>query len=178
MPNLRTGADFGCSSFISALTRMMLLGSITPAKRRLIRGSEGGSEHVNFTLHVLHCQLVHEGVFDEIVWARLPPDHSHDIIDRLWSVLEGWLGHPSCPRQETLHEMLEYLRNKLASTDVARDTACKCTVPAKPLLLSPCCVGRSDSQYASNKIDFVVLVVNYAFTEFFDGHVRAAQIGR
>eukprot|EP00965_Chrysotila_dentata_P100438 3319268-Pleurochrysis_carterae.AAC.1 len=36
-------------------------------------------------MHALHATLVHRGVFDEITWAHLPPDHSHDAIDRCFS---------------------------------------------------------------------------------------------
>eukprot|EP00965_Chrysotila_dentata_P175280 5785824-Pleurochrysis_carterae.AAC.1 len=43
---------------------------------------QGGSENVSFVMHGLHAILVHRGAFDEIVWSRLPPDHSHDAIDR------------------------------------------------------------------------------------------------
>eukprot|EP00965_Chrysotila_dentata_P134951 4463425-Pleurochrysis_carterae.AAC.1 len=45
---------------------------------------QGGSENVTFVMHALHATLVHRGVFDEIVCARLPPDHSHDAIDRFF----------------------------------------------------------------------------------------------
>eukprot|EP00965_Chrysotila_dentata_P222487 6193003-Pleurochrysis_carterae.AAC.1 len=85
-------------------------------------------------MHALHCCLVEERVFDEIVWARLPPDHSHDAIDQLFSVLEAWLGLSTCPDLDTLWEQLAYLRRKLAG-----------------------------SEYACNKIELMTQMVNYAF---------------
>eukprot|EP00965_Chrysotila_dentata_P050590 1676482-Pleurochrysis_carterae.AAC.1 len=58
---------------------------------------QGGSENVAFVMHALHATLVHRSVFDEITWARLPPDHSHDAIDRFFSVIERWLRAEGCP---------------------------------------------------------------------------------
>eukprot|EP00965_Chrysotila_dentata_P022328 738650-Pleurochrysis_carterae.AAC.1 len=66
---------------MNTLTRLMQKGKLPNAKRRLVRGSDGGSENVDFTLHGLHATLVHRRIFNEIIWARLPPDHSHEEID-------------------------------------------------------------------------------------------------
>eukprot|EP00965_Chrysotila_dentata_P176245 5819842-Pleurochrysis_carterae.AAC.1 len=39
-PNLVTGADFGCTSLLITLTRLMLRGKLPRKKRRLVRGSD------------------------------------------------------------------------------------------------------------------------------------------
>eukprot|EP00965_Chrysotila_dentata_P014111 468065-Pleurochrysis_carterae.AAC.2 len=58
---------------------------------------QGGSESVNFSVHAFHATLVHRRISDEIVWARPPPDHSHEEIHRLFSTIEEILSSPSCP---------------------------------------------------------------------------------
>eukprot|EP00965_Chrysotila_dentata_P065287 2163573-Pleurochrysis_carterae.AAC.1 len=68
-------------------------------------------------MHALHATLVHRGVFDEILWARLPPDHSHEEIDRLFSTIEDWL--KQCPEFGTVSELIKYLRIKLAASEWA-----------------------------------------------------------
>eukprot|EP00965_Chrysotila_dentata_P168846 5575474-Pleurochrysis_carterae.AAC.1 len=75
-------------------------------------------------MHALHATLVHRGVFDEIVWARLPPDHSHDAIDRFFSVIERWLRAETCPEVCTPWELLEFLRAKLSESKYRRDLVC------------------------------------------------------
>eukprot|EP00965_Chrysotila_dentata_P178183 5885218-Pleurochrysis_carterae.AAC.1 len=70
-------------------------------------------------MHALHSTLVHRGVFDEILWARLPPDHSHEEIDRLFSTIEEWLRSPSCPEFGCLSQLIQYLRAKLAVSEWA-----------------------------------------------------------
>eukprot|EP00965_Chrysotila_dentata_P006742 220812-Pleurochrysis_carterae.AAC.1 len=77
---LKTGANLGATTFLSSLVRLMRNDELPREKRRL-----GGSENVSFVMHALHATLVQRGAFDEIVWARLPPDHSHDAIDRFFS---------------------------------------------------------------------------------------------
>ena len=46
LPNLKTGADFGVTSFLSGLVRMFQLGEVTSSTRRLLRGMDGG-RHVH-----------------------------------------------------------------------------------------------------------------------------------
>eukprot|EP00965_Chrysotila_dentata_P235308 6200672-Pleurochrysis_carterae.AAC.1 len=40
LPNLRTGANFGCTALLAGLVRSVELGSITSETRRLLRGSD------------------------------------------------------------------------------------------------------------------------------------------
>ena len=68
LPNLTTGADFGITSFLSGLVRLIQLGEVTAAKRRLLRGMDGGSENVNFAGLAINSTLVkelHEGSITE-----------------------------------------------------------------------------------------------------------------
>eukprot|EP00965_Chrysotila_dentata_P149968 4952799-Pleurochrysis_carterae.AAC.1 len=150
LPQLVTGADFGCTSLLNTITRMMHNKELTPEKRRLVRGSDvsalqspcfltsvlraftltiirnsqGGSENVNFSMHALHATLVKRGVFDEIIWARLPPDHSHEEIDRLFSTIESWLNSESCSEFGCVSELVTYLRGKLAKSEWANASGC------------------------------------------------------
>eukprot|EP00965_Chrysotila_dentata_P137285 4541089-Pleurochrysis_carterae.AAC.1 len=86
-----------------------------------MHGLQGGSENVSFVMHALHATLVHRGAFDEIVWARLPPDHSHAAIDRFFSVIERWLGAETCPEICTPWQLVGFLRKKLAGSKYRRD---------------------------------------------------------
>jgi hypothetical protein len=76
LPNLTTGADFGVTSFISGLVRMIQLGEVTSSKRRLLRGMDGGPENRNFVSLGMNSTLVHElheGSINEVQQHRLPP---------------------------------------------------------------------------------------------------------
>eukprot|EP00965_Chrysotila_dentata_P140309 4638583-Pleurochrysis_carterae.AAC.1 len=72
-------------------------------------------------MHALHATLVHCGVFDEIIWARLPPDHSRDAIDRFAFVIERWLRAEGCPEICTPWQLEQFLREKLAASKYRRD---------------------------------------------------------
>eukprot|EP00965_Chrysotila_dentata_P188981 6173064-Pleurochrysis_carterae.AAC.1 len=63
----------------------------------------GRSENVSFLMNGLHATLVHRGVFDEILWARFPPDYFHDAIDRLNSFRSSKNG---CMRRRALKSAL------------------------------------------------------------------------
>eukprot|EP00965_Chrysotila_dentata_P126541 4183969-Pleurochrysis_carterae.AAC.1 len=77
---------------------------------------QGGSENVNFTLHGLHATFVHRRIFDEIIWARLPPCQSHEEIDRLFSTLEDFLKSVDCPEFGCVSETIAYLKEKLSKS--------------------------------------------------------------
>eukprot|EP00965_Chrysotila_dentata_P132785 4390260-Pleurochrysis_carterae.AAC.6 len=51
----------------------------------------GGSENVNYSVHALHATLMQRRIVDEVLWARLAPDHFHKEIDRLFSTIEDFL---------------------------------------------------------------------------------------
>eukprot|EP00965_Chrysotila_dentata_P236268 6201221-Pleurochrysis_carterae.AAC.1 len=52
---------------------------------RIIRQTDGGSDNVAWITHGVHYMLVQEGVFDEIIWVRLGPGHSHNLQDQTFS---------------------------------------------------------------------------------------------
>eukprot|EP00965_Chrysotila_dentata_P179340 5922055-Pleurochrysis_carterae.AAC.2 len=99
------------------LTYLRCLNKLVPVK--------GGSENVNFTMHALHATLVHRGIFDEILWARLPPDHSHEEIDRLFSTVEDILSSPCCPEFGCVSDLIAYLHEQLTKTEYARMSVSK-----------------------------------------------------
>eukprot|EP00965_Chrysotila_dentata_P076914 2539188-Pleurochrysis_carterae.AAC.1 len=68
-------------------------------------------------MHALHATLVHRGVLDELIWARLPPDHSHEEIDSLFFTIKEWL--KLAPEFGAVSELIKCLRAKLASSDWA-----------------------------------------------------------
>ena len=212
LPNLKTGADFGITSFLSSLSRMFNHGEVTNQTRRLFRGMDGGSENVNFagahplplppapsllppspllpsltaTLiaavlntaailtaapHMSRCcyhpphhhrlcasglgmnsllvHELHEGSINEIQQYRLPPDHSHYFLtDGTFSVIEGWLTADGFPGCATVWELIAYLREKFADA----------------------------TMYKDKRIEITCLLVTFAFTKFFDGHINQDKI--
>lgn len=72
-------------------------------------------------MHALHATLVERGIFDEIVWARLPPDHSHDDIDRFFSVCEKILGKQAVDECGSLWGLIKLLRVELATSKYKND---------------------------------------------------------
>eukprot|EP00965_Chrysotila_dentata_P005979 196139-Pleurochrysis_carterae.AAC.1 len=82
LPMLKTGANFGATTFLTSIVRLMRNNLLPSEKRRLVRASDvrlpqliqhfprtGGSENVSLVMHALHATLVHRGVVDEIIWA-------------------------------------------------------------------------------------------------------------
>eukprot|EP00965_Chrysotila_dentata_P174353 5755893-Pleurochrysis_carterae.AAC.1 len=100
-------------------------------------------------MQALHATLVHRGVFEEIIWARLPPDHSHDTIDRFFLVIERWLRAEGCTEIATPWMLLKYQREKLAQSNFRRDVT---------------------------KVHF--LLVNFAFNRWFDGFASSDKVSR
>eukprot|EP00965_Chrysotila_dentata_P098801 3266985-Pleurochrysis_carterae.AAC.1 len=109
LPMLKTGANFGAATFLTSIIRLMRNNELQSEKRRLVRATDVrfASAHRSALPSPQQCTrrlvviagrvrkcffcdacapcyarvLVHRGVFDDIVWARLPPDHTHDAID-------------------------------------------------------------------------------------------------
>ena len=78
LPTLFTGGDFGVSSMMAGICRMIDLKEITPARRQFFRGMDGGSENVNYLGLGMNVTLVGKArAFDDLQQSRLPPDHSH-----------------------------------------------------------------------------------------------------
>ena len=71
---------------------------------------------MSFVVHALHATLVERGIFDEIIWMRLPPDHSHDEIDRFFSLIEAELRKPDTPEAATLLQLIRLLRDRLRAS--------------------------------------------------------------
>jgi hypothetical protein len=79
-PMLKTGGNFGCTSFIVSLCRLISNGRMTGV-RRLIRQTDSGSDNVSWVTFALCATLVKEGVFDQVDWMRIMPGHSHNEAD-------------------------------------------------------------------------------------------------
>jgi len=61
------------------------MGKVTEHTRTYIHGTDGGSENRAKLTHAMaYMLLVEYGVFDEVLWCRLPPNHSHDFVDRVF----------------------------------------------------------------------------------------------
>mmetsp|Transcript_26037 Transcript_26037/g.82506 ORF Transcript_26037/g.82506 Transcript_26037/m.82506 type:complete len:408 (-) Transcript_26037:15-1238(-) len=107
---------------------MMQLGRITARTRRFVHATDGGSENRAKLAHAISYLLVLFGVFDEVQWVRLPPGHSHDFVDRIFSAIEEWMQDPSHCGCATPFALRNYLmrrfmseRSKYAGTNVAID---------------------------------------------------------
>jgi len=79
-PMLKTGGNFGCTSFIVSLCRLISNSRMTGV-RRLIRQTDSGSDNVSWVTFALCATLVKEGVFDQVDWMRVMPGHSHNEAD-------------------------------------------------------------------------------------------------
>eukprot|EP00965_Chrysotila_dentata_P241385 6204249-Pleurochrysis_carterae.AAC.2 len=83
-PCLKTGTNFGLTAFVAALHRLFQLGKLGST---IVRQTDSGSDNDSCDTHALHCALVHFGVVQKIVWIRLMPKHSHDLADRVNSMV-------------------------------------------------------------------------------------------
>lgn len=149
LPNLTTGANFGMTSSILGLARLIQSREITPQHRRYLRSNDGGSENCNFASLALNSTLVKERVFDEVVMTRLPPDHSHHYLtDGAFSVIEGWLTGNGFAGCHTVWDLIKFLRGKFSTA----------------------------SNYSNKRVEISVLIANFAFVKWFDGCVNADKI--
>lgn len=151
LPNLITGENFGITSFLCGLASMVKLGQVTPKTRIFMRGVDGGSENVNHAALGMNAFLVHSRRFDVVQQHRLPPSHSHIYLtDGLFSVLEKWLTGDGFPGCNTLPDLMQYLRKKLAEAP----------------------------HYSDKALDLHVLIANFSFTKWFDGHLNRDKVKR
>jgi len=84
-PCLRTGSNFGCSAFLSAIFEMsksFTLGDVT------VRLTDSGPDNDSLCTHQFHCSLVHYGALNRLIWIRLEPKHSHNVADRVHSMIK------------------------------------------------------------------------------------------
>lgn len=80
-PMLKTGGgNFGCTSFIVSLCRLIQTGRLRGI-RRLVRQTDSGSDNVSWITFALCGILVKEGVFDQVDWLRIMAGHSHNEAD-------------------------------------------------------------------------------------------------
>eukprot|EP00965_Chrysotila_dentata_P063945 2118823-Pleurochrysis_carterae.AAC.1 len=61
-PCLKTGANFGCSSFFATLLRCQEMGKLGSV---VYRQTDGGSDNDAVVTHLFHWLLVHMGVVDK-----------------------------------------------------------------------------------------------------------------
>ena len=153
LPNLVTGANFGLTTELCGLVRMIQLGEVTQETRSFLRGVDGGSENVNHASLGMNCTLVGPKTrrFDHVRQNRLPPGHSHHYLtDGLFAVIEGWMTGPGFAGCSTLAELMTYLIKRFAAS----------------------------SAYSDKAVEISVLVVNFSFTKWFQGHLHMNKVSK
>lgn len=87
--NIGTGGSFGLTNLTMAIWRAFEIGRLKPNVTRLLRHTDGGSDNVTHVTHIFHWLLVYLGIFQEVIWFRFEPGHSHtEIADRLFSLMK------------------------------------------------------------------------------------------
>lgn len=151
LPHLVTGANFGIQSMLNGLVAMVKLGEVGPTCRQFLRGVDGGSENNNLASLAMNSMLVKVRRFDVVQQIRLPPSHSHHwLTDGLFSTIEGWMTGQGFAGCATLPELVEYLTKRFSQA----------------------------SGYASKRVEINFLLVNFAYTKWFKGHVEEKQVTR
>lgn len=84
-PHLRTGSNFGISSHLCSLHRMEELGRLG---KEQVRQTDSGPDNDAMETHAYHTTLIHVGVLDKLTWIRLTAKHSHNLADRMFSLLK------------------------------------------------------------------------------------------
>ena len=153
LPNLTTGANFGITSALTGLARMIQLGEVTPTTRTYWRGFDGGSENDNKWGLAFNSTLVGPTVrrFDVVQQHRLPPDHSHHYLtDGTFSVIEEWLTGAGFAGCATLGDLLAYLLKKFERA----------------------------TNFKNKRVEIKILVANFAFKKWFEGHLNHSHLSR
>ena len=88
-PMLRTGANFGCTSFCMTLYTLIKQGKITEKATYISRLTDRGPDNDGFVTHAVHECLVHEGVFDCLDWLGMEAGHSHNKQDMTFSKIKN-----------------------------------------------------------------------------------------
>ena len=144
--HVTSGANFGCTSMLSGMLELMDLGLFTSSTARLIFNEDGGTENVNWTKHALCMTLIDEmNTLDEILVARLPPEHHHAWADTTISVIESSLDAPGFAGIETLPDMQAHLQH----------------------------IFTESKSYGKTAVKVQFQMGNNDFTQFYDGHVDA-----
>jgi hypothetical protein len=116
-PHLVTGHNFGATCMLLGICNMINLRKVTADTRTYVHATDGGSENRCKDHHALNWVLVKFGVFDKIIWCRLPPSHSHNFVDRIFSAIEAWLEDNTYDGCFHLFALREFLLKKFASSD-------------------------------------------------------------
>ena len=119
--HVRTGSNFGLTSFIMALYGAHKNGRFKEgAGKTLYRHTDGGSDNLSVVTHVMHWLLVWLGIFDEIIWFRFDAGHSHtEICDRFFSMIKRFFkidGAARCERLDSFEDFEAELRGLFAKS--------------------------------------------------------------
>ena len=145
--NLTTGGNFGATSLLSVISDMMDAGIWTQDTKRAIFNSDGGPECVGWVLHAVCEELVTQRVVKEdLIFARLIPEHHHDFADATFGVAEDALTAPGYSGPNTPWELQAKLRQHFS---------------------------RKDSEYGKYALNVQFQYGNYDFEKYFDGCISA-----
>ena len=124
--HVTSGASFGCTSMLSGMLELIDLRFFTANTRRFIFNEDGGTENVNWPKHALCMTIIDEvKTLNDILVARLPPEHHHAWADTTISVLEDSLDTPGSGGVETLPDMLAHIQHVFGSSKTYGQTAVK-----------------------------------------------------
>eukprot|EP00962_Isochrysis_galbana_P037319 scaffold13002_cov125-Isochrysis_galbana.AAC.14 len=84
------GMNFGLTTMLHGICNCIDKAKVIAATRTYIHATDGGSENRSKLMHAMNYVLV--------IWCRLPPNHSHDYVDRVFSAVEQWLTDPGHPQ--------------------------------------------------------------------------------
>lgn len=118
-PHLTTGRNFGFPTMLLAICSCIKIGRVTKKTRTYVHSTDGGSENRSKLMHALNYLLVSFGVFDQVLWVRLPPNHSHDFVDRVFSAIEKWMDDASHAGCFNPWDLRDYLYKRFASESSA-----------------------------------------------------------
>ena len=119
--HVRTGSNFGLTSFIVALYGAYKNGRFNEgAGKTLYRHTDGGSDNLSVVTHVMHWLLVWLGIFDELIWFRFDAGHSHtELCDRFFSMIKRFFkidGTARCERLDSFEDLEVQLRALFAKS--------------------------------------------------------------
>jgi hypothetical protein len=92
LPCVVKGGNFGCTAYFSSLIRLQELGKLGS---HLVRQTDSGPDNDCKATHAFHWALVHFGVVQKVTWGRLLPKHSHNLADRVNSMVKEVM----CPKR-------------------------------------------------------------------------------
>ena len=87
-PGLKTGGNFGCTSFVTTLYHLSKSKKLRPTVDSVSTQSDGGSDNVAWVTHIVNWFIIHVGVFNFLWWLRLRAGHSHNEADGWFSLIQ------------------------------------------------------------------------------------------